>query len=265
MIKLLLLTSILFLGGCRDYADVVVDTQGATVEWYSGGVDSVKVTPWKVGPQRKQLLSMGARVKFSVPPLKEDDIEKLAEKYNVDSWLVTLMVSGVGRKERLASFYVPLFKKSGRSGAMGVSSVESGYLDLFYSAASISMRLRELECPGLEHRYLLEDVSVRELPQKRQLFVLSGMEQYNYLGKVEKLDFQRNVINLGKNIVGEYQLLFSLFSYKEKRVLSNQVVAPQVIVLGSENIQSIKGCEDLKTPPLNKGGPGNIQDFKFGR
>ena len=257
--------SLLALVGCRDYSDVVVDNQGASVEWYSGGVDSVKVTPWRVGPKRDQLLSMGARVKFSVPPLREEDIEKLADKYDVDSWLVTLMVSGVGRKERLASFYVPLFKKAGRSGAMGVSSVESGYLDLFYSAASISMRLRELDCPGLAHRYLLEDVSVRELPQKRQLFILSGMEQYNYLGKVDKLDFQRNVINLGKNIVGEYQLLFSFFNYKEKRVLSNQVVAPQVIVLASENIQSIKGCENLETPPLKKGGGGNIQDFKFGR
>jgi len=265
MIKLLFFISLLFVGACRDYSEVSVDNQGASVEWFSGGVDSVKVTPWKVGPKRDQLLSMGARVKFSVPPLKEDDIEKLADKYDVDSWLVTLMVSGVGRKERLASFYIPLFKKSGRSGAVGISSIESGYLDLFYSAASISMRLRDLECPGLEHRYLLEDVSVRDIPQKRQLFILSGMEQYNYLGKVEKLDFQRNVINLGKNIVGEYQLLFSFFNYKEKRVLSNQVISPQVIVLGSENIQSIKGCENLETPPLNKGGPGSIKDFKFGR
>lgn len=263
--KKIILMGLIFLTGCRDYSDVVVDNQGATIEWYSGGVDSVKVTQWKVGPKRDQLLSMGARVKFSVPPLNESDIEKLAKKYDVDSWLVTLMVSGLGRKERLASFYVPLFKKSGRSGTMGISSVESGYLDLFYSAASISMRLRDLECPGLGHRYLLGEASVRELSQKRQMFILSGMEQYNYLGKVEKLDFQRNVINLGKTISGEYQILFSLFNYKDKRVLSNQVVAPQVIVLGNENIQLIKGCEDLKTPPLNEGGPGSIKDFKFGR
>ena len=196
---LLCLVLPLSLFGCRDYADLKIDSQGTSVEWYSGGATEVKVTPWRVGPLRNQLLSMGARVKFDVPALKESDIELLAEKYDVDSWLVTLMVSGLGRKEKLASFYVPLFKKSGRSGAMGVSSVESGYTDLYYSAASISMRLRDLECPGLEHRYLLEDVSIRELPEKRQMFVLSGMEQYNFLGKVEKLDFQRNIINLGES------------------------------------------------------------------
>ncbi len=265
MNNILLILVLVLISSCRDYADVVVDTQGTTVEWYTGGVDSVAVSPWRVGKYRKQLLSMGARVKIELPAIKASDIELLSEKYDVDSWLVTLMVSSLGRKERLASFYVPLFKKSGRSGAIGVSSVEMGYLDLFYSAAAISSRLRELECPGLGHRYLVEKAEVRELPEKRKIFVLNGMEQYNYLGKVEKLDFQRNIINLGKTISGEYQLLFAFYNHKQKRVLSNQVVAPQVIELGEETIQSIKGCENLETPPDKSGAPGSIQNFKFGR
>ncbi len=175
------------------------------------------------------------------------------------------MVSGLGRKEKLASFYVPLFKKSGRSGAIGVSSIEMGYLDLFYSAAAISTRLRELECPGLGHRYLLEKAEVRELPEKRKILILNGMEQYNHLGKVERLDFQRNIVNLGKTITGEYQILFALYNHKQKRVLSNQVISPHVIELGNETRQAIKGCENLETPMDKSNTPGSLENFKFGR
>lgn len=264
-VSLIQLMILFLLSSCTDYAEVVIDDQGASIDWKSGGVSSIRVEPWHVGPQRKQLLSMGARVKIELPPLKEEDIELLGKKYDVDSWLITLMVSKLGRKERLASYFVPLFKRSGRSGATGVSNTGAGYLDLFYAAAALSSRLRSLECPGLGHRLLLEDVVVRELSSSRPLLVISRMQEYSYQGKAEKLDFQRNIINLGASMAGEYQVSFAFYNSKRNRVLSNDALAPQVIVLGNEKNQSIRGCESLKTPPAGSDGKSNMENFKFGR
>ncbi len=74
MNKCFLVLLLVFVSSCRDYADVVIDNQGTSVEWYTGGVDSVTVTPWRVGKYRKQLLSMGARIKIELPAVKGSDI-----------------------------------------------------------------------------------------------------------------------------------------------------------------------------------------------
>tara|TARA_R110000868_G_scaffold378945_1_gene644594 strand:- start:5021 stop:5821 length:801 start_codon:yes stop_codon:yes gene_type:complete len=266
MIKLTsLFTLLILLTSCRDYAEVDVDGQGASVAWKSGGATSVSVTPWRVGPYRKQMLSMGARVKVEFPALKEEDIEMLGEKFDVDSWLVSIQVSGLGRRQRLASYYMPLFKRSGRSGVMGVSSAEMGYLDLYYAAASISTRLRNLECPGLEHRRVLGNAEIREVATGNPMIVVSKMQEYSFQNKVERLDFQRNIINLGESVEGEYQVSFALYNSKKNRVLSNDAIAPQVIVLSGEKNERIRGCENLQTPPAKQDGAGEIQNFKFGR
>tara|TARA_R110000868_G_scaffold379542_2_gene645425 strand:- start:15238 stop:16035 length:798 start_codon:yes stop_codon:yes gene_type:complete len=260
-----LIILVLTLSACRDYAEVKIDNQSASIDWKDGGATAVSVTPWRVGPYRKQMLSMGARVKVEFPALKEDDIELLGKNFDVDSWLVSIQRSGLGRRQRLASYYMPLFKRSGRSGTMGVSSAAMGYLDLYYAAAAISTRLRNLECPGLEHRRLLEKAEIREVATGRPMIVVSSMQEYSFQNRVERLDFQRNIINLGESVEGEYQISFALYNSKKNRVLSNDAISPQVIVLSNEKTERIRGCENLKTPPAKQDGANEIQNFKFGR
>lgn len=253
----------LFLLGCRDYAEVTIERQQSTIRWEAGGLDTVRVEPWHVGPLKRQTLSMGVRVKVDFPLLKESDIEELGAKHGMDSWLVSFSRSSLGRKERLGSFYMPLFKTSGRSGG-GAATAETGYIDYFYAAASISARLRSLNCPALGHRFTISEAKVRDTNRPRPLLVAGLMQESLYMGKANKLEFQRNIINGGESLLGEYEISFALYNSKTNRLLSNEVTAPQVLVISGESTENIRGCENAQTPPLRDGG-GGIDNFKFGR
>src|SRR5690606_22837146 len=167
-------------------------------------------------------------------------------------------------KERLGSFYMPLFKTSGRSGG-GAATAESGYIDYFYAAASISARLRALNCPALGHRFVVSDTQVRESNRARPLIVVGPMQESLFMGKANKLEFQRNIINGGESLRGEYEVTFALFNSKSNRVLSNEVTAPQVLIISGESTENIRGCENAQTPPLREGGGDGVDSFKFGR
>lgn len=257
---LLLLT---FIGACRDYAEVTPDRQQTTIKWESGGLDSVRVEDWSVGPLKRQTLSMGVRMRVNFPLLKESDIADLGERYGLDSWLLSFSRSSLGRRERLGSFYMPMFRTAGRTGG-GPATPETGYIDYFYAAASISARLRALNCPALDHRLRVSEVNVRDTNRARQLFVVGPMQESPFLGKAVKLEFQRNIINGGESLLGEYEVSFALYNSKTNRVLSNEVTAPQILIVSGESTENISGCENAKTPPLREGGDG-IEKFKFGR
>lgn len=261
--KNLLVISILVLTGCSDYAEVTIERQQSTVRWEEGGMESVRVEPWHVGPLKRQVLSMGVRLKVNFPRLKESDIEALGKKHDIDSWLVTFSRASLGRKERLGSFFMPLFKASGRRGGGAVSS-EAGYIDYFYAAASISTRLRALNCPALGHRLTISEAKIRDSNRLRALLVLGPMQESLYMGRPEKLDFQRNIINGGESLLGEYEVSFAFYNSKNNRILSNEVTAPQTLVISGESTKNIRGCENAQTPPLREGGD-KIDNFKFGR
>lgn len=262
--KNLFLIGFLLLAGCRDYAEVTIERQQSTIRWEAGGLDSVRVETWHVGPLKRQTLSMGVRVKVDFPLLKESDIEALGEKHGMDAWLVSFSRASLGRKERLGSFYMPLFKTSGRSGG-GATTAESGYIDYFYAAASISARLRGLNCPALGHRLTISEAKVRDSNRARPLLVAGPMQESLYMGKANKLEFQRNIINGGESLLGEYEISFALYNSKSNRILSNEVTAPQVLVIAGESTENIRGCENAQTPPLREGGGSGVDNFKFGR
>lgn len=252
---------ILFLAfSCRPTSDVTSDPQQTSIRWHDGGIDSVKVEPWAVGPLKRQKISMGARIKILFPQLRDSDVEMLANKHKVDSWLVTFNRASMGTKERLGAFYMPLFRSSGKA-----ARAEVGYIDFFYAAASISARLRALECPTLNHRYVLAEAKVRETTTARGLIVLGPMQESIFMGKAERLEFQRNIINGGTTLSGEYQIGLSFYNSNTNKLLSNEVIAPQVLTLANEQVEFVRGCENQKTPPVDEGGDGSIKTFKFGR
>lgn len=261
---ILIFVSTLFILSCQKKAEVTTDYQQTSIRWVNGGIGDARVETWKVGPLKRQTLSMGVRIRIDLPRMKDSDIEMLGEKYNVDSWLVTFSKGSLGRRDRLGAFYLPLFRAAGRGrGAGGVAQMESGYIDFFYAAASISARLRSLECPALKHRYKIGNVEVRETANDRSLLVVGPMQEFTYMGKAEKLEFQRNIINGGSTLSGEYEITLAFYNSKTNRVLSNEVVAPQVLVISQEEVENIRGCENAKTPSLEDGDDA-IKKFKFG-
>lgn len=253
---------LLFFSACSKYSELTYDQHTASLKWDTGGMVSVKIDPWRVGPSLKQEVSMGVRLRLQMPPISDRDVKFLGERYEVDSWLITFSRAGLGSRERLAAFYLPLFKNQGTTGA--VNRADFGNIDFYYAAAAMSARLRALRCPELGHRFVIDQAEIRETGIDRSLFLLGLSYEQNFSGKAEKLEFQRNLINGGKSLNGEYEISFAFFNSKKNRVLSTFVKAPQILSIGNERMITLSGCSNVKTPdvPIDN---EKTNRFHFGR
>jgi hypothetical protein len=142
--------------------------------------------------------------------------------------------------------------------------MKESYINVFYSAAAVSVRLENLNCPAFNHRFIIKDIDLKESDSNESL-VISSLSQRRIQRAIDPLGYGRTIYNAGVDLVGEYRLEIALLDSKNKTILSNFVPIGPIARVENELISGIKGCENATVPAPGSKRKDFIDNFKFGR
>lgn len=213
------------------------------------GISGVKIEKWRVGPLRKQELSKGVTAYISFPQLKREDLERLISEFGIDSWLVKVKKRSFSVNTTLGYLYIPLIVP----GTQGRNKnrrhqIKKGTFSVYYSAAAISKRFENFECPAFSHDRYVDKVSIDgRAVTLDQLF--AGPLEETYIGaKVTEYSYSGNILNGGQSIEGEYTVEIALYNHKDKKKKSNFIELVEAMNITSERRRAISGCEGFQIP-----------------
>lgn len=217
-------------------------------------VSDLSTLDWRVGNERKQIVSRGFNITIDIPQLTRADLVHLIEERQIDSWYIQLHRRGVTRTEVLYKTAVPLSKKTGQ--------IKTALFPIQYAASAISMRMAESPCPTFSHRYLISGLSKERQNSGIQTLTSSALNEA-YIGPGYVMaEIRPSSINGGGRLQGEYRVEIALFDTKTHRRKSNFVAMSDVIKISNEAIVDIKGCENFK---LQDSPSKDMREFRFGR
>ena len=144
---------LIFALSCTQKTEVKIQNDKMYLYIANTHITDIKEVPWRVGPYRKQLLSQGVQIRFTLPPLSQKTIKHLYHNKQADAWLIRLRRRTLVSSQTMGYFSLlfagpilgsphKIYYQAPRKAAIGV----------YYAAASISMRLGALLCPALGHR-----------------------------------------------------------------------------------------------------------------
>lgn len=217
-------------------------------------VSDLTTTDWRVGPERKQIVSRGFNITIDIPQLSRKDLAYLIDERQVDSWYIQLHRRGVTRTEVLYRTAVPLSKKVGQ--------IKTALFPIHYAASAISMRMAESPCPTFSHRYLISDLSKSRQSTGIQTLTSSALNETFVGPGYQMAEIRPSSINGGGRLLGEYRVEIALFDTKTHRTKSNFVAMADVVKISSEDLVDIKGCENFK---LQDSPARDMNEFRFGR
>lgn len=250
---------------CSKTADFKYESNTAYISTSGVAIDEVREIPWKVGKGARDLVSRGMRFSFELPNIEDQALEVLYSKKGIDSWLIKLSRKQGLRTETLGFYSMMLVSPDPRdSQNLRFSSPKKGSIGINYAASSISMRLNELPCPALNHRYIISSLSLKAQSIKpKQNWVVSGADDIKVNRKVELISYSPVTVNGGMELKGDYSIELAFYNQKSKRRLSSFVELEKVVSLDKEEVVAVEGCENYIVPERGKGD--SIKKFKFGR
>ncbi len=262
--RVLFFTCLLFLVSCSENSRVDVLKGSVRITPESMGVTAVDNIPWRVGPLRRQEVSKGVRVEFTMPYLNSSDIEEIVTRYNVDSWLIRLRRRGLMKNEILGRAFLPLFARQYPRGRnLRIRQSKKVTFRVRYHAAAVSTRFAEFTCPAFEHNFKVNNTSLKPNSERMGNILISGVEKIRVLAKVNKFDYSLT-LDGGANLQGEYIVELSFYNSEQKNRLSNWLTLADTGIVGREKSVHLKGCEGFQIPP-RKADEDKMKQFKFGR
>jgi hypothetical protein len=263
-VRLLFISCLVLFISCSENTKVQINPGSVRVMPESMGVTALENISWRVGPLRRQEVSKGVRVEFTMPYLPSDAMETIIERYEVDSWLIRLRRKGLMKNNVLVMAYMPLFAREYPRGRnLRIRQSKKLTFRVHYHAAAVSTRFSNFMCPAFEHDLKLNDISVKNNSERMGTAVVSGVGKNRVLGKVEKFDYNLTV-NGGSTLQGEYIVEMAFYNSEKKNRHSNWMTLADTGVVGRESSVRLKGCENFKIPdrPVDEDA---LKKFKFGR
>ena len=251
---------------CTDYAEVKKTSAGAFVSPNNLEMKQYTIEKWRVGPLRKQLVSKGIRVDLGFPVLDRDDLDNLLVEYGVNAWLIKVRRRSYSVNSVLGYIYIPLVvpgiqKKS----KYRRHQIKQGAFSIYYSAAAISKRFENFECPAFEHNRYLDEVEIdsRDISVDR---LFTGRQTDEYVAaKVQKFSYSGNILNGGASLVGEYSVQVAMYNSETKRRKSNFVELKEILRIVDEKTRSLSGCEGFEIPIKDLDEGNKIEQFKWNK
>lgn len=213
------------------------------------GLTDVRVEKWRVGPNRDQEVSKGVTVFVSFPLLERDELERLVTEFGIDSWLIKVKKRSFSVNTTLGYVYIPLIVP----GTQGKNKnrrhqIKKGTFSVYYSAAAISKRFENFECPAFNHNRYVEDWTINKRPITLDQIFAGPLEE-TYIGaKVTEYSYSGNILNGGQSIEGDYTVEIALYNHKEKKKKSNYIELVEVLNISAERQRQISGCEGFQIP-----------------
>jgi hypothetical protein len=229
-------------------------------------LEKPKLENWKVGRDFATTINKGFLIGLKLPVLSNKDAEQLWREKKVDSWYIRIFRLGHMGHEVMLQLVAPY--GTVKHGEFSKGSISKIAFNIHYAAAAMSTRLANLQCPAMNHRKIISDFILRDESPDFRVMTVSAIEENPPSGKVESFSFGKIIVNGGSSLKGTYSAEISFYSSIYKKIMSNAVNFPQVILITKEDEVDVPGCTDVEVPSYNPDDPANKRDtesFKFGR
>lgn len=267
MIVSTILVSSLSLVGCsKNYSGYKsTGEKTAVITPVLSQISRVEAIDWKVGIVGGETVSKGIRIKVDFPRLRLDDINDLAKKIDLDSWIVRVHKQTGYGSDVLGHFYIPMIKPGGQDSSLRVSQMEYGMVNIYYAAAAVSPRFENLKCPPFNHQLYIDndDVELDDTDFLTRIMV-NPADYSSVQAKLNTFGYQPTTLNAGMSLVGSYFVDVALFDSRSKTRRSSFLRLPQTVRVKLERTRPIAGCVGAEVPKRQE-DTRTIQDFKFGR
>lgn len=259
-----LILLILTLSSCKDISQYLRKGEKATIVPSGTSIAKGEVVTWKVGLLRRQRVSKGIKVKLNFPQLDKADLEDLISELKIDGWLVRVRQRTLVTSQTLDQFYIPLLIPDLGKSDLKIKQVESGFVNLYYSAAAISGRFENFQCPAFGHRRKITKFKVIDIKGADRSIRGDKKGGIRFMEKINTYDYKPLSINIGKTMNGEYFFEIALFNKEKKLRKSNWYTLHQAIKVSGEKLVALKGCKNFKIPEVDS-KTDDIRDFQLGR
>lgn len=213
-------------------------------------ISSTKVIDWKVGIDRKQIVSRGFTVSIELPSISAKNIEVLNQLTAVDGWFIQLRRGG----DVLQKVSVPI--------ASGKRQASSIMFNIQYAASAISMRFANSPCPQLNHRRIIERPRLSAAVRNSHKLIVSKSFESSVSG-LSAYGISGETVNAGQSLTGQYFIDIALMDRAGGMLKSNLVTYPEQVNIGAEKNGEIKGCEGYQLPDSDN--DRGMDNFRFGR
>lgn len=260
-IKLIIL---LILFGCTKSSKVTYFENGQIgIYPENAHIKEANESIWHVGPGFRQQVHKGIRLTLQFPHISLEDLKKINELKDINSFLVRVKRSNNDGQQILGLFEIPF--KTGRSDDQGyIHELKSTSFGIYYADASMSLRFEKMMCPPMGTQKILTRIEVEDGEGETPGHILIDRPQEEYIAdKVHEFNFYSMVINGGRGLLGTYQFEMCFYNNATKKKMSSFYKIPGKIKILGEQEKPIKGCGDFRIPPKTE--EKGIKDIKFGR
>jgi len=231
-----LILILLTITSCTKWHDVKEGNGILYIEKAVSEVHSLKDVEWKVGQSRDKTISKGFVFKFDIPKVDSDGAQKLFNKYGITSWIFRIKKITRGNSQILGHVTYDL------SNITRVSSDIT--IHIFYHAAAVSQTFRKFHCPAFNHRYQLNNFSIKNTnPKEYDIFSLRGQAVH---GRIEKPSFAPVIFSGDTSLFGQYIVEYALFNKKEKKIFSKWYRANNIVEVQTEDRVILPSCSGIK-------------------
>lgn len=259
--KTWILILLIFLVSCTKHSDIIVDKDKLVgIHAVQGSIMDGEAMDWKVGDFHSKTLSKGFLLKVALPKLASDKIKKILDDTKIDSWLVKLIRNNPGGEEIIMGYiYVPFYHTNPQTGHRRIESIESVFAKIYYAPAAISARLESLKCPAMEHRKVIDEITVQKGNLERD-FYISYSNQFDQ--EALPAEIMPHVFNGGLSLIGEYRIQLALFSFSGSVRYSEFIDLPGKVIVSKEIEKPVEECNGIPVPtPINS--DEKLRQFKF--
>ena len=260
----LLFFALAVLISCTKNSELAVEGDRIIVKPVDWGLESVRNVEWSVGVRLRDSVSKGILLGVNLPQIESDQLRELAQKKNVDGWIIKAIRRSAHAHETLGHLFIPFPNLNQRSGSN--SQIEQAFFQVNYHAAAVSERFSHMSCPAFGHRKFVKNMQVEDdYSNSSKLLTISVAEDEVIVGKVEPFSFSMRIFSGGVSLIGIYEVHLAFYNFQTKTRRSNFLPSPSIVNVSLEEERIVEGCglgnDSIQTKPEV---PKEKKSFKFG-
>ena len=240
--KLLLITTLAFLGACTKYAEVTRDSFNDQVKRVNMSISYLKDADWKVGQKKEATVTQSISFLLDMPKVSDEDLAYLTSKHKVDAWIVRIIASRENKNVDLGSSYALFNPQS--SGRGRIRTPESISIKIYYAAAYASERFRAMKCPNFNHSKRITSMGIEGEDKE---FKINIGRPIPYGEKSQLVEFRPNTFNGGHSLAGTYNIEIAPYNSREKVILGGFTRIPMTVAVKQEEEVSVPSCNGFQS------------------